>query len=234
MKSLILCAGYGTRLRPLTYKIPKPLVSVWGYPIIEQIIRKINKYGISEFAINLHHLGDKIERFLVHKRLPISFHFLYENPILDTGGAVKNARDVLSKTDFIIHNGDILTDFDLDRMMDFHLKEKNDITLAVMERNGSRKLAFEDDMRLCGWTNLEKQIFAGEVTGKKLFSFAGVHIVSPKIFKYMPDEDIFGIFDFYIKNINNLKIQGYPINVKYWFDIGSRDKLLEIRKRVIE
>jgi NDP-sugar pyrophosphorylase family protein len=229
MKGFILAAGYGNRLKPLTDEIPKPLVSVWGTPMIENVISKLERYDINKIGINLFHLGENIESFVRTRKFHSEFKFFYEKKLLDTGGGIKNAKDFLSDDDFIVHNSDILTDFNLSPLIDFHLKNRNDVTLAVMERDSSRKLAFNADMAFSGWTNLNKNISDGDISGKKLLSFTGIHIASPRIFDFIPEDDVFGIFDFYIKNIKNLKISGYRVSPQYWFDIGSIEKLNSVR-----
>jgi NDP-sugar pyrophosphorylase family protein len=232
MKGFILAAGYGNRLRPLTDSIPKPLVSVWGRPMIENVILKLEGYGINKIGINLFHLGDKIENFIRTKKFNSEFKFFYEKRLLDTGGAIKNAKNFLIDDDFIVHNSDILTDFDLSSLVDFHLENGNDVTLAVMERESYRKLAFNSDMSFSAWTNLNKNISNGDISGKRLLSFTGIHIASPHIFDFIPEDDVFGIFDFYIKNVKNLKIFGYEVLPDYWFDIGSIEKLNEVREKI--
>ncbi len=229
MKAFILCAGYGTRLKPLTEKIPKPLVSIWGKPVLEHIILRLKKTGIKEFVINLHHLGDMIKRFIDEKESGLNFYFSYEPEILDTGGALKKAQSYLSDTDFVLHNGDIISDINIMEMIEFHKNSKNDVTLGIMQRESSRKLSFDENMLLSGWVNTENNIKDGKIFEKNLFSFSGIHIISPSIFKFMPTDDKFGIFDFYLKNLENLKISGFEVNYSYWYDIGDLDKLEKIR-----
>ncbi|MCX7647284.1 MAG: nucleotidyltransferase family protein [Elusimicrobiales bacterium] len=225
MKGFILCAGLGTRLRPLTDTVPKPLIDIDGENVLEKIIIKLKNNGITEIAVNLHHLSDKIIGFLKSKNFGVKFHFSYEKEILDTGGGIKKIKDFVSNENLIVHNGDILTDFDLNSAINFHEKYRNDVTLCVMEREGSRKLAFDGEMNLSGWVNIEKNIHDGEVKDKIMYSFMGVHIISPSVFGFMPKEDKFPIFDFYIRNLKNIKIKGYPVKPDYWFDIGTYEKL---------
>lgn len=231
MKGFILCAGLGTRLRPLTDQIPKPLIDTGGMTILEHIILKFHKLDIKEIAINLHHLPDKIVKFIESKKFKLNFSFYYEKEILDTGGALKNIKD-FATDDVIVHNGDILTYFDLKEVIDYHKKNKNDITLCVMEREGTRKLTFDSKMNLRGWINTEKNVYDGEIKDKLRYSFTGVHIISPHIFDFMPSENKFPVFNFYIKNLKNLKIKGYAVKPDYWFDIGTAEKLEKARNFV--
>ncbi len=230
MKAFILAAGYGKRLQPLTLTLPKPLVSVWGKPAISHVIDRLYLEGINEFVVNLFYLGEKIERYLCYIYPHIKLYFSKEDKLLDSGGGVKRASFFLKDSHFIIHNSDIITSFDIRRMLEYHFKTKSDITLAVSDRQSSRKLCFDKDMNLCGWINEEKKITMGKTEGSIRLSFVGVHIASPKIFDFMPDDDVFGIFDFYINNIGRLKIVGYNIHPDYWYDIGDIEKLEVIRK----
>lgn len=229
MKGLILSAGYGTRLRPITSNLPKPLVKICNRTVIEHIIEKFKKISIEDIAINLHHLGDKIVDFLNSKDFQVKFHFFYEDEILDTGGAVKNIRDFVGDDYLLVHNGDIVSEFDLTEIINWHKVEKNDVTLCVMERKSTRMLVFDEKMFLNGWINGERNLYRGRVKGVK-YSFTGIHIISPSIYKFMPAENKFPIFDFYMNNLGNINIRGYPVKPNYWFDIGSIEKLNEARK----
>lgn len=231
MKGFILCAGHGTRLRPLTLYTPKPVLDLGGITVLEHIVLKFRMIGINEIALNLHHLAEKIVEFLKERDFGVSLKFYYEKEILDTGGALKNIED-FATDDVIVHNGDILTEFELKEVIDYHKKNENDVTLCVMEREGSRKLTFDKEMNLKGWINTEKNIYEGEIKDKLRYSFTGVHIISPRIFNFMPPEDKFPVFDFYIKNLQNLKIKGYAVKPDYWFDIGTAEKLEKARNFV--
>lgn len=231
MKAFILAAGYGKRLKPLTLKIPKPLVSVWAKPLIEHVIIKIKRYKIKEVGINLFHLGKKIEDFINSKDFGINFKFFYEEKLLDSGGAIKNAKDFLKDGDFLLHNSDILSEFDLNPIINFHSKNKNDVTIAIMKRETSRLLCFSNDMLLSGWVNEEKNISCGTINNNT-FAYTGIQVISPRIFDFMPDNDVFGIFDFYLSNIEKLKISGFLVTPHYWFDVGSIEKLNHIRVNI--
>ena len=230
MKSFILAAGYGTRLKPITNNLPKALVSVWGKPAISHVVDKLVKVGIREFVVNLHHLGDKIKRYLSVSYPDLKFIYSFENEILGTGGGLKKVSSFLMDDDFVIHNCDIITDMDLQRAISYHKKESNDVTLLVMERSTPRKLCFDDDMRLTGWVNEDKNLFKGDIKGSKRYAFCGIHIVNPSVFEFMPSDDVFEIFDFYIANSERIKISAILMEPRYWYDIGDLTKLNEIRR----
>ena len=120
MRAMILAAGEGTRLRPLTLKIPKVLLPVGEAPLIEHTLSWINNYGISEVAINLYHLGEKIKDFLGDgSRLEMSITYSPEENLLETAGGVKRMEPFFTDT-FVVVYGDVLTSFDLDDMVSFH------------------------------------------------------------------------------------------------------------------
>lgn len=230
MKAFILAAGYGTRLRPLTLKMPKPLISVWGKPVIAHAIDNLMRVGIDGFVINLHYFGDKIKRYISLNYPDMVFNYSIEEKILDTGGGLKKASVFLKDSDFVVHNGDIVTSIDFNSIIYFHKKNLNDVTVVVMERETSRKLCFDENMRLCGWVNEDKKITKGDTQTVMRYAFCGIHIISPSVFSFMPSEDVFGIFDFYMSNLDKLKITGFVVKPRYWYDVGDILKLTEIRK----
>ena len=233
MKGFILCAGIGERLRPLTYTTPKPLIEVGNITLLERIITKFKKNSINEIAINLHHLSDKIKDFLNSNDFGVNFHLYYEKDLLDTGGALKNIKDFID--DFLlVHNGDILTEFDITEAYRYHLKNENDATLCIMERESPRKLCFDDNMNLVGWFNSDKNAGKGDFLNKRKYSFIGVYLISPAITAYFPAENRFGLFDFLIKNLKNIKIKGFLVKPDYWFDIGNIEKLNKARESFSE
>ena len=227
MKGFVLCAGVGKRLRPLTNYIPKPLVRIGDKTVFERIVEKLIKINIKEIVINLYHLGDVFERFLDVKKFNCDIKIYKENSLLGTGGALKNISDFIDD-DLIVHNGDILTDFDLFESFIFHKENKNTVTLCVMERRSSRVVVFDKKMQLCGWINKDEGLSKGRTDGK-IYSFSGVYIVSPDIVKHFPKEDTFYLFDF-LMAMNNNSVKGYVVRPSYWFDIGSMEKLAKARE----
>lgn len=236
MKAMIFAAGLGTRLRPLTNDRPKALVEVGGIAMLERVINRLKSYGVDELVINIHHFGEKIIDFVnENNNFDITIHISDERDLLlDTGGGILKARKWLDGEEpFIIHNADILTDFDLNEMMRQHINTQADATLLVADRNTSRYFCINELNLLKGWTN----IATGEVrpTGyttdatDRLRAFGGVHIVSPSIFNALSNystEPKFSITPFYIDKCNELKIMGYTPTEKYqWHDIGKIESI---------
>ena len=153
MKAMILAAGLGTRLRPLTNDRPKALVEVAGHPLLEITLRRLSSFGIREVIVNVHHFADLVVEYLKkHGSFGMRIEISREDVLLDTGGGLKKAAWFFEDSDepFILHNVDVISMIDLARMVEFH-KEKNALaTLAVQERETSRYLLFDENDELCG------------------------------------------------------------------------------------
>ena len=236
MKAMIFAAGLGTRLRPLTNNRPKALVEVGGIAMLERVINRLKSFGITEIVINIHHFGEKIIDFVrQNNNFGITIHISDErNLLLDTGGGILKAQQWLNGNEpIIIHNADILTDFDLHKMLKQHIENSADATLLVADRKTARYFYINDQNQLRGWTN----IATGEVKPHnyiandtdKLRAFGGVHIISPSIFnelKIYSNSPKFSITPFYIDRCNDLKIMGYtPLENYQWHDIGKIESI---------
>lgn len=238
MKAMIFAAGLGTRLRPLTDDLPKALVTVDGIPMLGRVIEKLKDAGIDHIIINVHYLADKIRNYLQeNNNFGISIDISDESDLLlDTGGGILKAREWLDDGEpFVVHNADILTDFDLRAMIERHERSCADVTLHVADRKTSRKLLFDSEMKLCGWKNEktgEVKLVSVDLTHTCGLGFGGVHIISPDRFfplleKYS-DGGPFSITPFYVDNCRQLDIRGYiPQEACGWHDIGSIEKLRE-------
>ena len=157
---MIFAAGLGTRLRPLTDNKPKALVEVAGKPMLERVILRLKRSGVDEIVVNVHHFGQQIIDFLyANDNFGVTIHVSDEREeLLDTGGGILKARKWLDGGEpVIVHNADILTDFDLDEMMCQHVASEAVATLLVAERDTARYFVFNDAMRLQGWTNIKTE-----------------------------------------------------------------------------
>ena len=245
MKAMIFAAGLGTRLRPLTNDRPKALVEVGGVAMLERVITRLKSHGITEIVINIHHFGEKIIEFIKeNNNFGINIYISDERDLLlDTGGGILKAQQWLNGNEpIIIHNADILTDFDLHKMVEQHINSDADATLLVADRKTARYFYIGENNRLNGWTNIS----TGEVkpadyialNTDKLRAFGGVHIVSPSIFSELQNystEPKFSITPFYIDRCKDLKIMGYTPNEKYqWHDIGKIESIAIAEQEFIE
>lgn len=234
MKALIFAAGKGTRLKPFTDRHPKALAPVNGVALLERNLRYLKSFGITDFVINIHHFGEQIIDFLKQKdhfqcRIEISDE---RNQLLETGGGLVFARSFLDDgEDFIIMNADILTDLDLNLLVKEHQKHKPLATLAVSDRSSSRKLLFDETMRLKGWTNLQtgEKRLASEEKDYSLFSFSGIHCISPAIFQKIKRTGVFSIMDEYLDLMAEEKIRGF-LHQSRLIDVGRPESVLEAEK----
>ena len=230
MKAMILAAGTGTRLGPLTDKTPKALVPVNGIPMLEHVIVKIKAAGFTQLIVNIHHFGEQIIDFLASKdNFGMDIRISDErNNLLDTGGAIKQAREFLDGGEpFLVHNVDIFSAIDLRTMYNTHLHADALATLFVSRRQSSRPLLFNHEDRLCGWRNYETGAMrlsdpAFDPSMYFEYAFGGIHVISPEIFKHMEDwTEKFSIINFYVSICQKRPIRFYTENNLQWIDAGT-------------
>jgi NDP-sugar pyrophosphorylase family protein len=236
MKAMILAAGIGSRLRPLTDGIPKALLDVGGVPMIERVIRRLESAGVTEFVVNLFHLGDRIIEFLASKgSFGLRIEFTRETELLDTGGGLKNAAWFFDDgRPFFLHNVDVLSDIDLEGLLRFHHTAGALATLAVQTRRGLRQLLFDRGGRLCGRESAGGVEWAREPLKEfERLAFAGIHVIDPAIFPRMTETGVFPITRPYLRLAGEgERIVAYRADGSYWQDIGSPEKLEAARKRM--
>jgi len=236
MKAMILAAGVGSRLRPLTDTCPKALIDINGVPMLEIVLRRLIKAGCNEVIINVFHLADLIVEFLQRRKNPgIHIEISRETELLDTGGGLKNVASFFDDGQpFFLHNVDVLSDIDLNRMYRYHLEHEALATLAVQSRQTSRYFLFDENDALCGWESVSdhKKTLAKTPAGNVTrFAFNGIHVISPKIFSRMNETGAFSINQTYLRlAAAGEKVLAFHVDEYYWRDIGRLEKLEEIRR----
>ena len=238
MKALILAAGMGTRLMPLTADKPKILVEVNGVPLLKYIIEKLYKSGFDDLVINLHHKAEQIIEFVKKENFTnIRIQFSYEkDKPLETGGAILHARNLLEDAPaFLIYNGDVLTSLDVAALYQYHTESDSFATLAVKERESSRHFLFNKNNILIGWENLN--------TGERIISrsepvavstaFSAVHVLSSSVFRKFTEQGVFSMRDTYLRLSPDHDIRGYFHEDDVWMDIGSIDRLKQTTEHVV-
>jgi len=228
---MIFAAGLGMRLRPITENIPKALVEVGGKPMIEHVILNLKSAGVNNIIINLHHYPEKIKSFLASKNhFGIGIKYSEEkNEPLETGGGLKNAAWFFDdRKPFIVHNVDILTNLDLNTLLDFHLKNNPLATLFVQQRKSSRYLLFNKEKQLCGWTNKKtgETIISKNANFLSELAFNGIHIINPEIFDLIVMKGKFSIVPVYLELAKKNVIKGYENNRATCLDIGKPESLI--------
>ena len=234
MKAMVLAAGLGTRLRPLTNDRPKALVEVAGKTLLELTLTRLRSFGIQDVIINVHHFADMIEDYLrTHENFGMRIAVSREDVLLDTGGGLKKAgwfflKDGATDEPFILHNVDVLSAIDLHRMVEFHKKQHALATLAVQDRPTSRYLLFDSDGHLCGRRAgrdgpLELVRPAHHVDA---FAFAGIHVISPRLLPLLTEDGAFSIITPYLRLAGvREKIAAFRADEYFWRDLGKLENI---------
>jgi len=214
---MILAAGLGTRLRPLTNDRPKALVEVAGRTLLEITLARLRDFGIHDVVINVHHFADSVIAYLsANSNFGMRIEISHEDVLLDTGGGVKKAAWFLrGEEPFILHNVDVISTIDLGRMLQFHQDNHALATLAVHDRKTSRPLLFDDQLRLCGRAE----------PGSGL-AFSGIHVLSPGILDLIEEEGSFSIIDSYLNLAKRgERIMAFRADEYRWRDLGRPEDL---------
>ncbi len=231
MKAMILAAGLGRRLKPLTDSTSKALVPLAGKPLLFYIIEKLIAAGINQIIINVHHFAETIIKYVEqNKKFGIEIVFSHEETLLDTGGGLKKASWFFNDGQpFILHNVDVLSGIDLRQMLAYHNQKKTLVTLAVRQRKTSRYLLFNQENRLVGWQSLETgntEMVGESAQNPENLSFMGIHVLSPEIFPLLPGENIFSIIKAYLDLAKRgYTIIGYRNDEDFWVDLGRKENL---------
>jgi NDP-sugar pyrophosphorylase family protein len=234
MKAMILAAGLGTRLRPLTDDRPKALVEVAGHTLLEDVLARLRVFGVNEVIVNAHHHAEMIVEYLkANDNFGIRIEVSREEELLDTGGGLKRAASFFgagSQEPFILHNVDVISDIDLGRMVLFHLEKAALATLAVQDRPTSRYLLFDDSGRLCGRRAGPggQAELVRSVERVQPLAFSGIHVISPKIFAKLTENGAFSIIDAYLRFVaEGEKIIAFRADGCNWRDLGRPESLVE-------
>ena len=246
-QAMILAAGLGTRLKPLTDTMPKALVPVGGTPLLDINIRRLRQAGYDRFVVNVHHFAQQIVDHVAQQDYAPLVHFSDESgQLLETGGALKKAQALFRDDEpILIHNVDILDNVDYGWVRRQH-QTGEDAVLLVSQRTTKRYLLFDNAMRLMGWTNVE----TGEVKspyeyvrrtglsqhGEPLnrYAFSGIHSFSPRLFPLMERfPDRFSIIDFYLSVCHRARIVGCAKPDLRVLDVGKLDSLSQAEEFTI-
>ena len=232
MNALILAAGLGTRLRPLTDHTPKALIEVEGKPLLFHAIERLKKTGATEIAVNVHYLGEQIINYLSRRDWGIPVVISDErNLLLDTGGGIRKAAEMFADPDapLLIHNVDILSNAALTELV--KRAEEADAALLVSRRETSRYLLFDQSMQLKAWTNRK----TGEVRTPfpdlcpcelTPFAFSGIHVLGSRALQRLKEEsEKFSIIDFYLRHCDSLRLLGLHQENLQLLDVGKPDAL---------
>ncbi|MEM2895989.1 MAG: NDP-sugar synthase [Candidatus Bathyarchaeia archaeon] len=232
MKALLLAGGYATRLRPLSCTIPKLLFPVAGKPMIEWNIENLLRYNVDEIILAVNYMGDKIKDYFYKNPLNSIIKFSFESMPLGTGGAIKNAENLIGENTFIVMNGDIISQINIANMMNFHKEKKALVTIAVYEvKDPSRFGLIELDKQMKIKSFIEKPKIE-DLTPKKIN--AGIYIMESETFDYIPAGKKVSIErEVFPKLTEEEKIYGFMYK-GFWFDIGKIEEFIEANRILLK
>ncbi len=234
MKAVILAAGFGNRLRPLTTHVPKPLLPIGEHPLIFYNLFLLKKYGITDVLINVHYQGEKLKQVLGNgAAFGMRISYSEETTILGTGGGIKNMESALGGGAFLVMNGDILVDLNLDKLVAFHQRKRGIATLVLRE---------DPDVLQYGPIDLDANSQIQNILAKIPFKkarlrrrmFTGIHVIEPRALDYIPGRMLYSITDAYIEMLKKgEKLFGYAMT-GYWADIGVPKRYHEVNQLMKE
>lgn len=228
MKAMILAAGLGTRLRPLTADTPKPLLPILGRPLLDILIRRLRDAGFTDVIVNTHHLAPLIEAFIRAQAYGISVTTRYEPEILGTGGAIRHVEDFWDKRPFLVINGDVLTNIDLRAAYDFHLNHEDPVTLILHDCAPHNHVWLDPGGRVRGFGHTAPCPPAvadpgkGEKAPFSKIAYTGIQVLDPGILSLIPKQGLCSIIDVFCDMLRQgLTIRGLVEANHYWHDIGT-------------
>jgi NDP-sugar pyrophosphorylase family protein len=239
MRAMILAAGLGTRLRPLTDDRPKALVEVAGRTLLEITLARLRDFGIREVIINVHHLGDMVVEYLkANDNFGMRIEVSREDALLDTGGGLKKAawffpEDRGADEPFVVHNVDVVSTIDLRRMAQFHTEHQALATLAMQSRETSRYLLFDEQLQLCGRRagGGEKDEVVRPSRRIHPLAFCGIHVISPRALDLMTEEGVFSIIKSYLRlAAGGDRILAFRADEYSWRDLGKPENVEQAAK----
>jgi N-acetyl-alpha-D-muramate 1-phosphate uridylyltransferase len=228
---MIFAAGLGSRFKPWTDSHPKALAIINGKSLLQRNIEYLERYGIREVVVNVHHFaGQIIEALKANQGWGVDFLISDETDrVLETGGGLKKAQPYLDKEPFVLMNVDILTDLDLSGMIRDHFRHRPLATLAVTSRTTSRYFLFDEQQELCGWQNVEtgqERIARPADPTAPVFiprAFSGIHVIDPAIFPLVRLEGKFSMVDLYLDLAKTQRIRGFDHSDSVLIDVGTTE-----------
>lgn len=231
MRAMILAAGLGTRLRPLTNDRPKALVEVAGHTLLEITLRRLASFGIREVIVNVHHFANLVVEYLhKNKNFGMRVEISREEILVDTGGGLKKAGWFFANNEpFLLHNVDVISTIDLNRMVRAHSEKQALATVAVQKRDTSRRLLFDADLQLCGrQTGQQPAEFVRPAKEATPLAFSGVHVISPHFLSRMTEDGAFSIIESYLRLAGEgEKISAFRADEYYWRDLGKPENVAQ-------
>ena len=230
MQAMIFCAGLGTRFKPWTDKHPKALALVNGKSLLQRNIEYFQQFGISDIIVNVHHFADQIiDAIQTNKGWGSNVTVSDEtNEVLETGGGLAKARKYFDPGQrFVTTNVDILTDLDLNALLDFHQQEQSLISFGVTDRKTSRYFLFDEKHRLCGWRNVNTHEETIVLDRQSLIqkAYSCVAVFQPEIFSLIPSNGKYSLKDSYLELAAKHRIMGFDHSGDKLVDVGKPESI---------
>ena len=234
MRAMVLAAGLGTRLRPLTNDRPKALVEMAGRTLLEITLTRLASFGVRDVIINVHHFADLVVEYLrAHDHFGLHVEISREDVLLDTGGGLKKAawfflQDPARLDEpFLLHNVDVISNIDLGQVLKLHAEHRALATLVVQRRESSRQLLFSPEGELGGrWISGKDPEFVLPTPNLQAFAFSGIHVISPRLLPKISEEGIFSIIPTYLRLAKEgEKIMAFRADEYSWRDLGRLEDL---------
>ena len=225
----LFAAGLGTRLYPLTASKPKALVRYQGKTLLDNAIEKLLDAGVTDIIVNIHHFADMMMEAILHhpyaNRIRISDERAY---LRDTAGGLKFAEPLWNDSDLLLlHNVDILSDIDLKKLIDSHISNNTEATLAVRHRQTQRYFRFDGDSgQLCGWRNVKTGETRTTRSSDHLtdLAFSGIHVLDTRLARTIPAVEKSSITQFYLERSSEHRIRAYTHDADRWMDVGKYEE----------
>lgn len=222
---MIFAAGLGTRLKPFTDQHPKALAPVNGKSLLQHNIQYLQQFGIFEVVVNVHHFADQIEAELLnHNGFGSTVHISDErDAVLETGGGLLHAASFFNEEHFLVMNVDMLTNLNVQRLIDAHFASSALASLAVMRRESSRQLLFDHEMKLCAWRNHKDGAMkiARPYDSCLEYAFSGIQMLHTDFFKYNVFTGKFSIIDAYLDIAQHHAVIGFDHTGDLILDVGK-------------
>ena len=228
MKAMILAAGLGTRLKPLTHNKPKALIPVANRPVIARVIKYLKAHGVNEIVVNAHHHAEQIVDYLDGGRpFGLNIEVRVEPEILGTGGGIKNAFDFWDSDPFVVMNADVLTDIDLSRAYTHHIASGALVTLILHDCKPFNQI--HTDAATQRVTRIARQAEPGAL------AFTGIHIMDPELLGHIPAQVYFDIIECYKELIDaGNPPAAFVSKGHYWRDVGSIDSYIKANRELAQ
>lgn len=231
---MILAAGLGTRLRPLTESLPKALVSVHNKPALYWHLRRLQHSGVTDFAINTHYRGEQIQAFVHQDPAAPQVTLFPEQEILGTGGGLLKTRNFWQPQSFLLHNADVFCTANLLESYAAHIRQNNLATLLTQDRASQTKFLVDENHYICGihyYKTQEYRLLRKPLGMLEELGFSGIHVIDPKLFPLITETGNFSIIACYLRLIQkHHAIRSFNIGDAYWKDVGTLEKLHALEK----